>query len=229
MQMKKTLAIAALLAALACGKADAAGLQITEWMYNGLGVGSIGEYVEFTNLGPSPITTTNWSFDDNGRVAGSQLLSAYGTIAVGESVILTDDTEANFRTNWGLPASVKVIGGNTNNLGRSDEVNLYDSFSALVDRLTYNDQGVAPVNGPRTSAISGNPVSLPVVGANTANQWIASVNGDAYGSHLSLLNEIGNPGTFSLFTVPEPSTIALAAIGLVFGALLAVRRRRRGC
>ena len=56
-------------------------------------------------------------------------------------MILTDATAADFRTAWGLSESVKIIGGNTSNLGRSDEINLYDS-SARTDRsqLTYNDQ-----------------------------------------------------------------------------------------
>ena len=55
----------------------------------------------------------------------------------GESVIGTEADAASFRTYWNLPASVKVIGyGSKDNLGRSDEINVYDGANALVDRLT---------------------------------------------------------------------------------------------
>jgi predicted extracellular nuclease len=63
----------------------------------------------------------------------------------GESVIFTEATADAFRAAWNLSSGVKVIGGSVNNLGRSDEVNLYDASSALVDRLTYNDQGTGTV------------------------------------------------------------------------------------
>lgn len=36
----------------------------------------------------------------------------------------------------------------TNNLGRADEINLYDGAGQLVGRLTYDDQ---TIGGPRTA------------------------------------------------------------------------------
>ena len=144
---------------------------------------------------------------------GSESLSAFGLVQPGESVIFTDDTAANFRTNWGLPASVKVIGGNGNNLGRADEINLWDNTMptpVLIDRLTYDDQTI--VGSPRTQNVSGNPKTLAALGANDATQWKLAVNGDVYGSHFSSLNELGNPGVFTL--VPEPGSMLLAGIGL---------------
>lgn len=65
----------------------------------------------------------------------------------GESVIFTEATADAFRAAWNLSSGVKVIGGSVNNLGRSDEVNLYDASSARVDRLTYNEQGTDTVKG----------------------------------------------------------------------------------
>ena len=131
-------------------------MMITEWMYNGkLDGNSLGEFVEFTNTGSSAIDMTGWSFDDNSRTPGSENLSAFGTVAAGESVIFTDAAAADFRTAWGLSGTVKIIGGNQDNLGRSDEINLYDSSATLVDQLTYNDQGTGSVKGPRTQSVSG--------------------------------------------------------------------------
>ena len=153
-------------------------MRITEWMYNGLGKDSkgkadnSGEFVEFTNIGSSAIDMSGWSFDDDSRTPGSQSLSAFGTVAPGESVLLTDVTDTVFRTDWGLAATVKVIGGNTNNLGRADEINLYDASSNLVDRLTYDDQ---TLGGIRTNNVSGNPSSMSDLGANECAQMGAFI------------------------------------------------------
>lgn len=198
------------------------GVMITEWMYNGLATtpsSGFGEYVEFTNTGPDPVDMTGWSFDDNSRVAGSQSLTAFGTLAVGESAIFTEDTEANFRSNWNTGALLKIIGGNTNNLGRSDEVNLYDASNALADRLTYNDQAAPTPMGPRTNGASGNTTPSNY-GTNNASAWVLATNGDSFSSHASLLNELGNPGTAA---IPEPTGASLL---LIAASGMALRRRR---
>jgi uncharacterized protein len=69
---------------------------------------------------------------------------------------LAETSAADFRAAWGLDSSFKVIGGLTTNLGRSDEINLYNAAGELVDRLTYGD------NSPATSTM------------RRANWWIAS-------------------------------------------------------
>ena len=133
--------IAGFVAVLWAGATADAQIHITEWMYNGATpTTNIGEFVELTNMGLNSVDMTGWSFDDNSRTPGSQLLGSFGIVAGHESVILTDMTDTQFRSAWGLAASVKVIGNNSNNLGRSDEINIYDAANALVDRLTYGDQ-----------------------------------------------------------------------------------------
>jgi predicted extracellular nuclease len=205
---------------LLIASAAQADIRITEWMYNGKGTSSLGEFVEFTNIGSSAINMAGWSFDDNSRTPGSQDLSAFGSVAPGESVLLTDATAADFRTNWGLAATVKIIGGNTNNLGRADEINLYNG-STLVDRLTYDDQ---TIGGPRTNNVSGNPISFSDLGTNNATHWVLSAAGDRYGSYTSALGEIGNPGVY--VDVPEPGTIVLLLSGMVVAGVLSRLRRK---
>lgn len=212
------LATTLLAAAIALGAASAAhaqGVRITEWMYTG------DEFIEFTNLGAAAVDFTGWSFDDDSRTAGVASLSALGTVASGESVILAEAPAADFRAAWGLAASIKVIGDNTTNLGRADEINIFDVSNALVDRLTYGDN---TIGGPRTQNTSGVPQSPAAVGVNDVTQWTLSVSG-VDGAITSTGGFIGSPGSTTLAPVPEPETYALMAAGLVMLGVAARRRR----
>lgn len=208
--MKRTLAIVAAAGVAAVATAD---IRITEWMYDGTG----GEFVEFTNIGTSPIDLTGWSFDDDSRVAGTVSLSGFGVVAPGESVILTEFSADAFRTNWSLAASVKVIGNNTTNLGRNDEINIFDASNTLVDRLSYGDSTFAP-GSIRTQGTSGNAF-LADLGTNNVYAWFFSAPGDLFGSSFSNAGTFGNPG---FYYIPAPGALALAGL-----ATLAAGRRRR--
>ncbi len=220
-------AVVAALVAISSMTAAQAQVRITEWMYNP--ANSVGEYVEFTNLGSTAVDfgTLSFSFDDSSRTAGSTSLSAFGIVQAGESVVFTEAAETVFRSNWALSSAVKVIGGNTNNLGRSDEINLY-SGETLLDRLTYNDQGSGSVKGPRTLGTSGRPGSFAAIGANDAAKWVLSSVGDVERSYRSVgvSTDIGSPGYTSFAApVPEPETYAMLLAGL--GLMGAVARRKR--
>ncbi len=212
-----TLALLAAVGAVSSTHSARAAVFITEWMYSG----TAPEFVEITNTGAASVDMTGWSYDDNSRTPGSFDLSGLGTLAAGESAIISEDLTAElFHAEWGTPATLKVAAANTNNLGRNDEINIYDGGGNLVDRLTYNDQGTGDVAGPRTQFISGNPSTLAALGANNATLWTLSSVGDSYGSFAGVQFDVGNPGLFQL--VPEPAGIALAALGL---ACIARRRR----
>jgi predicted extracellular nuclease len=186
------------------GVASASGvMRITEWMYNG------DEFIEFSNVGDDSIDLTGWSFDDDSRLAGTVSLSAFGLVDVGESVVLSEFDAVTFRAAWGLDASVAVIGGNATNLGRADEINLFDAGSVLVDRLTYNDQ---LIGGPRTINLSAS-IALANLGLNRADLAVASFVGDGYGSQASTATFPGNPGQY--LPIPEPGTALLMVLGLV--------------
>lgn len=205
--MRKFLAVAAL-ALTAAAHAD---MRITEWAYSA----SNGEYVEFTNFGAAAIDLTGWSYDDDSRLPGVLDLSAFGTVQPGESVVITESLEADFRAAWNLAAAVDVIGEYTNNLGRNDEINLFDNGGVLVDRLTYGDQTFPGTI--RTQNISGNPATLAALGANDVSQWVLSGDGDSFGSYFSSFGDLGNPGVY----IPEPASLTLLALG----GLALLRRR----
>jgi predicted extracellular nuclease len=188
-------------------------------MYNG------SEYIEFTNLTDSVVDFTGWSFDDDSRIPGTVSLSAFGLVAPGESVLLVEAAEADFRTQWNLPATVRIIGGNATNLGRADEINLFDNLNALVDRLTYGDTVFAGTI--RTQDISGNPTSLAALdGDDVTAGWILSIVGDAYGSYAAG-TFVGNPGTF-VPPVPLPAALPLLLSGLAGFAVLRNRGAKAG-
>ncbi|MPZ43685.1 MAG: PEP-CTERM sorting domain-containing protein [Betaproteobacteria bacterium] len=216
--MKKQLAAIGLALAASSSFAATSGVVITEWMYQGAG-STNREFVEFTNLGPTAIDFTGWSYDDDSRAAGTFPLSAFGVVASGESVVITEMNPNTFRVNWGLGATVKVWGPFTNNLGNGDEINIFDAGGSLVDRLTYG-------SNPRTRGISGRALSADALGANDVSQWVFSSVGDVEGSWMSSVGDIGSPGFTSFATpVPEPETYAMMLAGLA-GVGAFVRRRR---
>jgi len=197
-----------------------ANIQITEWMYNGNG--ATGEYIEFTNLGGTPVDFSGWSFDDDSRAAGTVSLSAIGLLAPGASALLTEATAADFRAAWNLGAGVAIVGSNTTNLGRADEINLFDAAGNLVDRLSYGDAVYAGT--VRTQNFSGNPGSVTDLASFTVTPgWVLASVGDSFGSAASSFGDVGNPGLFA--PVPEPGTwvLLLAGAGVVAGVA-----RRRG-
>lgn len=184
-------------------------IAITEYMYSA----NFSEYVEFTNVSNAPVDMTGWSYDDSSREPGTLDLSAFGVIAPGESVIISEESADDFNTVWGL-SGVQVIGGYTNNLGRGDEINLYDAGDNLIDQLTYGDEDFPGTI--RAQDFSGNPMP-GAVGNNDIAGWVLAFEGDSFGSYLSAFDDVGNPGTF----IPTPASIALLGLG----GLVARRRR----
>ncbi|MBK9128133.1 MAG: lamin tail domain-containing protein [Phycisphaerales bacterium] len=201
--MKRTLATLLVLAVAAWSAT--ATVRITEWMYSG----ADGEFIEFTNVGAAPVDFTGWSFDDDSRIPGTVSLSAFGAVQPGESVILTESSAPGFTANWAL-VGVKVIGGLTANLGRNDEINLYDAANNLVDRLTYGDQNFP--GSIRTQNKSGNPITPAALGANDVYQWQLSFIGDGFGTYASAGGDLGNPGVY----IPEPASLGLLVLALGF-------------
>ncbi|MGC5165594.1 lamin tail domain-containing protein [Luteimicrobium sp. DT211] len=192
-------ATAGVLALALPGAAHAAGtpdVRITEWMYKS--EATAGEFVELTNVGAGPVDLAGWSYATSGGGAGQVPLTAFGEVAAGESVVLTEAPAATFRSQWGLDAHVKIVGDVTHNIGRAGDVEVYDADGTLVDRLAYDDQGTGTLKGPRTDGVSGVPKSAAALGSDDASQWQLSVAGDAdhaWAATVGGASDLGSPGT----------------------------------
>lgn len=200
------LAAAALIpisAASAAPASSPSGLVITEWMYKAAGNGGNGEFAEFTNLGSTPIDLTGWYYDDDHRTtsSGQVSLTALGTLAAGESFLLTDEAASTFRTNWGLASSVKVL-QQTENLGNGDEINIWDPSGTLQDRLTYtSDAATNPITSGfgawvQQAQLGAGYAATNPKGAATVNATGAkkSTVGDASGAWTAADGSVGSPG-----------------------------------
>jgi len=218
-----------LAATLAASDVLAAGVFITE--FNSSSSVGNNEFVEFTNTGNTPVDMTGWSEDDSNRTPNKagHILSAFGMLQPHESAIFTEATPDAFKIYWwgsvaAAPAGLKIIGpySNDNLSSSSDEVNLYDSATALIDRLTYPG---TPAGG------TGNGVTrnamYSVLGLNQNFNWVNSSLGDTFGSFAASGNNLlfGNPGIYT--PVPEPATLTLGLIGTGFFCLFGLRRRRK--
>ena len=185
-------------------------MVISEWMYSG----TDGEFIEFTNTGSSSIDLTGWSYDDDSQTPGTIDLSAFGVVAPGASVILTEVPAADFATAWGL-TTVGIIGDNAANLGRNDQMNLYDADDNLIDQLAYGDEDYPGT--VRTRDASCNIPATDYGYTVVQSSWVLATAGDAYGSWTSANGDVASPGR-----VPEPATLSLCLLG---GLFLARRRR----
>ncbi len=175
-----------------------AGIRITEWMYQG----PSGEFVELTNISGLPVDLTGWSLDDDHQVVGAFDLSPLGVVQPGESVLITESDAATFALAWGLGPATKVLGGlgasSGNNLGRNDEIHIYDPQGNLADRLRYGDQNFP--GSIRTQNASGQ-TTHGHLGQDDVHAWSLSVAGDSFGSWTATTGEPGTPGYF-----PPPPT-----------------------
>lgn len=173
---------------------SAGGMRITEWAYSA----DSGEFVEFTNMSGAPVDMNGYSFDDDNAIAGSFDLSSFGTVAPGESVVLTESESEAFRAAWGLDAQVKIIGElgvvTGSNLGRNDQINLFDSSGNLVDRLSYGDENFD--GSIRTRDASGQ-TCVDNIGQDDVFTWALSASGDQFGSFAASTGELGTPGSYN--------------------------------
>jgi predicted extracellular nuclease len=177
-------------------------IRITEFMHGP----APREFVEFKNIGAVNVNMTGWSYSDETRAPGLVSLSAFGTVAPGETFVLTENDAGDFRVDWNLPGEFNVIGGNSVNLGAADEINLYDNSGALIDRLTYGNVSCSI----DADGASGWPCP-DALGDNDILEWRRSMGGDGQGSGFSLVGDLGNPGGYNQAATCLPGSCCVSA------------------
>ena len=200
--MKNIVTTLAALAAVTVAAQAAPQIKVTEIMYTGL----FGEFVEITNTGDAAEDMTGWSFSDNSRTPDETSIAGIGTLDAGEVAVITEVSDAIFIQAWytepgktALAAS-NIVENNVANLGRSDEVNIYNASDVLVDRVTYNDQ---TSNGPRTEDVSAVPKSTwNFTSANMGTDWVLSTDSTVTGEWKAGVSgasgPTGSPGVLVL-------------------------------
>ncbi len=167
------------------------GLRVTEVLYSG----GDGEFFELTNTSAAPIDLTGWSMDDSSATPGVFDLSAAGTVAPGQSIVVTDGDAAAFTAAWGTGTAV-VLGNNADaKLGRNDVIHIFDASNALHERFSYGDERYPYSARSNDESMWTCDVGL---GLDDPYSWRSSDTGDPQASVTSALGDIGSPGRFTV-------------------------------
>ena len=228
---------------VAPGGAPAAGLLITEIMYNPNTLensSTAAEWVEIYNNTGSAIDfgVTAGAFDDDDGSALAAANITSGTVGIGETAVLYNAETydgAAFAAAWG--GGINAIGvtewSGLSNGG--DEIGIWldflnyveDDFTTADATVDTDDSAPWPVDDGFGSITLNGLGDDPTDGAN----WSLSSVGDAAGSFnssvtslLSVNNpglDVGSPGFVPQGVIPEPTTAALLGLG----GLAMLRRR----
>jgi Lamin Tail Domain/PEP-CTERM motif len=182
----------------------------------------LSDWFELTNFGPTAVSITGWTMDDNSNsFAVSTALTGITSIGAHESVIFTETaTAAAFKSLWfgaTPPAGLQVgnyTGGGVGLSTAGDAVNIFNATGTLIANVTFGaSDAVVPLQ------TFENPLGLNNVAVSALS--VAGVNGAFAATNDSL--EIGSPG--SIAAVPEADTYAMMLAGL--GLVGAIARRRK--
>jgi uncharacterized protein len=189
-------------------------VRITEYMYKN--ENSPGEFVVFTNLGTTAVNLSGWSEDDSTGDPGVHPLS--GILQPGQYAVLAEATPSAFEQAWGLSSSTDVIEeDSTDNLGKTDTINLYDG-TTLVDTLSYGNG-----TGPKTDGVAAVPINSSAIGTNDIADWQLVTL--ANGGEQAIGYSNGDIAYFPAEPVPLPAATWLFVGGL--GMFVPALRRRR--
>lgn len=176
-----SLAFAVLAAATAASNAQ---IRVTEYSHKGL----FGEYFEVSNLGTSQ-SIAGYKFNDNSGNASTGIALPSVTLANKDTVIVTEVSQTVFALVWftesgaGTPSTLKgYVANSTRNLGKTDEIRIYDNTATLVDTVSITtaldtEDHPAVLNAARTGWVFADTI---------VGSWKAGVAG-ANGP-------VGNPG-----------------------------------
>ena len=196
------------------------------------------QVVELHNFGSDTIALDGWRFCSHDETDGFDYTSSSGlngqSIAAGESFFIhwsndADPTAAN-------ALNISSLGGNwiddlnASSSGEAVSINLYNnnlggfgSSAAIGDHIQYSFDG-ANIGSPAN--VRGGVATNANIWGDTSD-WI-SVNGDSTGISLNVGQQFTGvdltqgSNSFSVQSIPEPSSALLSSLGLLF----LLRRKR---
>ncbi len=172
------------------------------------------DWFEVRNIGSLTLDLTGWKVDDSSAVFASGLnLRGVTSLLPGQVAVFMESDAAGdtdsakgdaFRAAWfggSVPSGFTLgfYGGSGIGLGSGgDAVNLYNSGGTHQAGVTFG-AGTGGFTFDNTAGLSGAISQLSAVGVNGAFNALTG-------------SEVGSPG---IAVVPEPSTLALAGLGVV--------------
>jgi hypothetical protein len=221
MKNKKIISMAALL--IASMTAAQAQIIISEVDPNGSSASYGADWFELKNTGASAVDVTGWKMDDSSDAFATAVgIRGITSLAAGQTVVFLEDgatstgdaaLDTSFASAWfgsNVPVGLTLANYGGSGVGLSaggDAVNIFDSTGTAITGVTFGATTLGATLD-NTAGLSGAISQSSVVGVNGA---------------FSDGSETGSPG--GVAPVPEPTTLALAGLGLT--GLIAFRQRNR--
>ena len=166
------------------------------------------DYWELTNISSETVSLAGYGWHDNGRSAASAATNALPpgtTIAPDESVIFTALSPEDFRSWWGIPASVQIFqSADAPGLGKNDGVSFFDEGQNEIFFFNYEAGGFKKADG---SDSDGDHAGISAGGSQNYQSaiWVpnsgtsapryTAADGTNFGTFQSLTGlDLGSPG-----------------------------------
>ncbi|WP_157825859.1 lamin tail domain-containing protein [Colwellia sp. Bg11-28] len=184
-----------------------AGIIINEIFQNPSAVtDSNGEWFELFNSGLTDIDINGWTFGDND--IDSQVVNNGGSLIISSGGFLVLGRNADTLTNGGISVDYQYSAVFLAN--GADELVLFDDVLNEIDRVEWDGGPVFP--DPTGASMALTSVSLD---NNLGSSWATSTLLNASGDFSTAGRCNDDVGQVCSVSVPEPSTLAIFALGMI--------------
>ncbi len=174
-----------------------------------------GEWFELFNSGLADIDIDGWTIEDNG--IDSHKINNGGSLVIASGGFLVLGRNATFSTNGGI--SVDYQYSSLFLANGDDELVLYDGMLNEIDRVEWDGGPAFP--DPTGASMALTSWSLD---NNSGSSWATSTTPQTSGDFSTAGSCNEDVGQVCSVSVPEPSTLAIFALGIMG---LALRRFKK--
>ncbi len=192
---------------LALSTSANAGIIINEVFQNPNAVSDAdGEWFELFNSGLTDIDINGWTFSDNDT--DSEIINNGGSLIISSGGFLVLGKNSDFSANGGIVIDYQFSGGHLAN--SADELALFDDLLQEVDRVEWDNGVTFPKNAGASMALTSFSADSSL-GSNWAASTLLQASGD-FSSAGKCNDDVGQTCSVS---VPEPTTFAIFALGMI--------------